>query len=173
MNVVTILDDLKSRGFIFRIDGENIRCRPTKEPLTAEILKTLKEHKPEIIDVLYQKKQIHALDQLPETEREAYQGWYDVMVGPNHKMSPEQAHQKAWALLQKSSAVLAEDQIKRIGFVKIYSAHLGRYVYLCQDESTTKRVPDYDREPVCWTPLAYRALVRESDHGFSGILAFT
>jgi len=86
------------------------------------------------------------LDLLTETERQAYHGWYDVMIGQKFKMSPEEAHAEAMRLLIKTSWLLKIDQAtqdyKLNGYLKIFSTKLNRTIYLAKDEKAKKRVPD-------------------------------
>ena len=46
------------------------------------------------------------LDHLTETERQAYQGWYDVMVGDKFNMSPKEAHVEALRRIEFSKRAL-------------------------------------------------------------------
>lgn len=84
------------------------------------------------------------LSRLTETEREAYQGWYDIMVSERFKMSLEAAHAKAWELLQKSIKGLQQKQamvdFEMDGFVRIHSTGLGRDIYFAKDERAVSGV---------------------------------
>jgi len=86
------------------------------------------------------------LDNLTETERQAYDGWFTIMTGDKFNMSPEEAHAEAMKLLLKTSRLLKIDQAvkdyKLDGFLKIFSTKLNRAVYLVKDEKVKKRVPD-------------------------------
>jgi hypothetical protein len=86
------------------------------------------------------------LDNLTEAEREAYQGWYDVMVGEKFNMSPDEAHAEAMVLLLKTSRMLklaqATHDYEQDGYQKIFSTKLNRNIYLAKDEQAKKRVPD-------------------------------
>ena len=86
------------------------------------------------------------LDHLTETERQAYQGWYDVMIGEKFNMSPQEAHAEAMKLLIKTSRLLKIDQAtqdyKLNGYLKIFSTKLNRPIYLAKDEKVKRRVPD-------------------------------
>jgi len=128
--------------FSFNLDAEirKIESTPAKpaKPANRDVTNDGNSRDSQFAASKFEK--IPLLDHLTATERQAYQGWYDVMVGDKFKMSPEQAHKKAWSLLQKTSALLAEEGFKRDKFVKIYSVPLGREVYLCKDEAT--RLPD-------------------------------
>jgi len=50
MNAITLLEDLKRRGFVFKADGSKVHFQGTMEPLTPELLETLKKHKREILE---------------------------------------------------------------------------------------------------------------------------
>jgi len=52
MNAIALLEDLMRRGFEVESDGSDIHCRGTIEPLTLELLETLKRNKREIVGVL-------------------------------------------------------------------------------------------------------------------------
>ena len=52
MNVLSFYRDLLSRGFQFQMDGNQLKCRGTREPLFPELTQKLKHHKPEIMAYL-------------------------------------------------------------------------------------------------------------------------
>jgi len=155
MNTNELLQELESGGFEIRADGTEIRIRGP-EQLDADLIETLRERKQEIIKQLTAAKSNTdggdvasyppMLDNLTETERQAYQGWYDVMVGDKFNMSPERADAEAMALLLKTSRILKIEQAskdyKRDGYIKIFSTKLNRPVYLAKDEPAKMRVPD-------------------------------
>ena len=52
MNVKFVLGELKERGVALWLDGDQIRINGTGEPLSSKMLAELKDHKPEIMQIL-------------------------------------------------------------------------------------------------------------------------
>jgi tubulysin polyketide synthase-like protein len=52
MNAHTLLENLKQRGIQLEFDGSEIHCRGITEPITPELVETLKRYKQEIIAFL-------------------------------------------------------------------------------------------------------------------------
>lgn len=76
---------------------------------------------------------------LTDVEKEAYAGWFDVMVNGKSKMSPEDAHLESAKRLTKSSAILQarvnEEKYKRLGYLEILSSRFGKKIYIVRTES--------------------------------------
>ncbi|MBD2502811.1 TubC N-terminal docking domain-related protein [Anabaena azotica] len=52
MNVAEFLQDLSQQNVELFINGERLRYRGSKEVLTPTLLEQIKQHKPEIIELL-------------------------------------------------------------------------------------------------------------------------
>lgn len=94
-----LVSELESKGVHFRIEKGEVRVTAEKGLLTDEILKTLREHKPEIMN-----RVIDGLipSELTGIDREYYDNIFDLLVGPSHKMDPKKAELKAMIRVKKS-----------------------------------------------------------------------
>lgn len=83
---------------------------------------------------------------LTDGERELWQTAYNVAIGPNYKMSHDDASRKATKWLVDSINSLRGDNytedFKRDGYLKIFSTKLGQPIYICRDSIVAKKVPE-------------------------------
>ena len=86
------------------------------------------------------------MDHLDETSKEAFLEYVDFMTGPKHKMPLGQARKEALKLVLRNLRTLQAKQAakdyRRYGYIKIFSAVLGKQVYLAKGAMAAKRVPD-------------------------------
>ena len=79
-------------------------------------------------------------------ERELWQRAYNVAIGPNYKMSHDDASRKATNWIVDSINSLQGDKVKENfkhdGYLKIFSTKLGEPIYICRDSIVAKKVPD-------------------------------
>ena len=94
-----LVSELKSMGVHFRIENGEMRATAEKGLLTAELLATLREHKPEIMG-----RVIDGLtpSELTGIDLEYYDDLFDLMIGPSHKMDLIKAESKAMQLVRES-----------------------------------------------------------------------
>ena len=85
---------------------------------------------------------------LTDGERELWQRAYDVAIGPNNRMSHDDASKKATNWLVDSINSKKKDDIKenfaRDGYLKIFSTRFDLPIYICRDSIVAKKVPESD-----------------------------
>ena len=135
------LEQIEARGIRLRVEGEVVKVGWPEQKPDPEIRQILVERKPEILAALS-----HSIDRLTDAEREAYREYIQIMVSPKFNLPMEQAEREAMHLVMRAKPALqarqAAEDYRRFGYVKIFSAVLGRSVYMARNEQAAKRVPD-------------------------------
>lgn len=88
------------------------------------------------------------MDLLTPAELGYYQDLIEIMQSAKFGMSQDAASREAGRIITRNRQPLqikqAAQDYKKYGYVKIYSAVLGRAVYLAKHEQAAKRVPNRD-----------------------------
>jgi len=138
-----LLADLDLMGIRVRVKGLDLKVKWPIEVVPG-IREVLVARKLEIIEALTDDDRSDLISRLTPTEREAYNGWVDIMTSDRFNMSPKAAHREAWGLLQESNQRLRLKQamadFERDGVTRIYSTKLGRDIWICRDDAV--RVSD-------------------------------
>lgn len=106
MKIPAILSELETLGYQFQVAGDKLKCRGERPP-PAEIWQALRERKAEAIRILKERETARlAFDEmtgylagLSKVERQAYDEWFETMIGEPFRMSRDEAHRKTRELL--------------------------------------------------------------------------
>ncbi len=86
------------------------------------------------------------IDYLDDTEREAYQEYFEIMISPKFNLSEQQAHIKATEIMTRNIRVLNNETDQRhfeaYGWVRVYSTKVKQEVYFVKDMSVIYKLPD-------------------------------